>query len=432
MSSYPPPTYVVPIYNPAYFASSTEGLTLGEASGIFLNKTSPDIATALETFNAGINTNTIQATNPATGSISIGTSQTDGILNLGAGTARTTAGDINIGNSASLNTIKIDTASTLNALATPAIAIGTSASKKTICIGNNTAVSNNTVFLGNCEVVTSSGGVEINNGNSTMYLGNKQTSAVLNVGTQAGITRGSSATVNIANQSSNTCAVNVMCGGATVGGSVNIANQGANSTVVNIGSATSTGNFNLNTCGTINIGTDNTTVANTINIGATNTVISQVFCRATFTVSRAFLCSALFTVNGNANFGSTITLQSSTTPTQDTMLGGTRSGTLSLTNPPVLATVLATMTLTVAGTYLFNFNLQIPTSVKGTENSIGLTGVGANTVRYGANNADTTFTGFNGSQVVVATATTYTLIFIGTNSTFSGLVTGYFTATRIA
>jgi len=286
----------------------------------------------------------------------------------------------------------------------------------------STTTASNSILTNSIEAITADTG--------DISIGSSQTTGDLNLG--AGASRTTTGPINIGTGTPNPCAVNIKNGGALVTGSVNIANLGANTTVVNIGSATSTGNFNLNTCGTINIGTDNTTVANVINIGATSGVISQAFCRATWTQSRAFTCSALFTINGNANFGSTITLQSSTTPTQDTMLGGRRSGTLSITNPPVLATVLATMTITQAGTYLFNFNLQIPTSVKGTENSIGLTGVGANTVRYGATNADATFTGFNGSQVVIATATTYTLVFIGTNSTFNGLVTGYFTATRIA
>ena len=225
----------------------------------------------------------------------------------------------------------------------------------------------------------------------SLSVGESQTTGVLNLGTGV---RTAAGVVNIATGASNACAMNIL-NGATTAGSVNIANgTGATQTTeVNIGTGSTTG--------TVTIG------------GASNTV----------------------QVNGSLTMGSTrnITLKTDgVAPTQDTQLGGTRTGTLSVTNPPVLATVLATMTLTVAGIYLFNFNLQIPTSSKGTTNSVGMTGANVNTVRYGATNADTTFTGFNGSQVVRATATVYTLVFISTNSTFNGLVTGYFTATRIA
>ena len=59
MSSYAPPSYVVSIYNPAYFATSSGGLSLATATSLFLNKNTTDTATALETFNGGIATNSI-------------------------------------------------------------------------------------------------------------------------------------------------------------------------------------------------------------------------------------------------------------------------------------------------------------------------------------------------------------------------------------
>jgi hypothetical protein len=90
------------------------------------------------------------------------------------------------------------------------------------------------------------------------------------------------------------------------------------------------------------------------------------------------------------------------------------------------------MTLTTAGIYLFTFSIEISASVKGTINSVNLTGAGVNTMKYGATNASTALVTFNGSQVVNATATAYTLIFTATNSTFNGAVTGFVMATRIA
>jgi hypothetical protein len=391
MSSNPPPTYVVPIYNPAYFASSTEGLTIGEASGIFLNKTSPDIATALETFNAGINTNNITPTTTA-------------------------------------STLSLNSSKTGSTNADPCIAIATSTGiTRTIKIGAEGGTNPNSVHLAGLDVTNTS----LNNITGTtgvINVGNLQTNGILNLGT--GTIRTLTGSINIANTNGCLCPVNILNGGATTAGSFNLANTGANSTVVNIGSASSTGNFNLNTCGTINIGTDNTTVANTINIGATNTVISQVFCRATFTVSRAFLCSALFTVNGNAVFGSTITLQGSTTPTQDTMLGGTRSGTI-ITTAVTTGTVYSSVALTQAGTYLFTFQIYQPVTTIGVTNYIKLSGTGTTDTNFGWNNTVyPTQISFGGSAVVTCTASTYSLT-VTTDSTYALGQGGYFKATRI-
>ena len=49
-------------YNPSFFASSSTGdLTKAQANALYLRKTVPDTATAIETFNAGILTDTINA-----------------------------------------------------------------------------------------------------------------------------------------------------------------------------------------------------------------------------------------------------------------------------------------------------------------------------------------------------------------------------------
>lgn len=63
-SSSPPYPYYNGIpYNPSYFTSSTgTGLTQTQANGLYLQKTATDTATALETFSAGIVTNSITST----------------------------------------------------------------------------------------------------------------------------------------------------------------------------------------------------------------------------------------------------------------------------------------------------------------------------------------------------------------------------------
>jgi len=63
MSSYNPPyPYFNGItYNKDYFETSGAGLSRTQANALYLQKTTPDTATALETFNTGIKTNTINA-----------------------------------------------------------------------------------------------------------------------------------------------------------------------------------------------------------------------------------------------------------------------------------------------------------------------------------------------------------------------------------
>jgi hypothetical protein len=136
-------------YNPLFWTSATTSLTQDTANTLYLRKTTPDTATALETFSAGLSTqtatspslttdvtlfqsqtagtirvgpnagaisvhlsnidcnnNTINnATSPAVGNILIGNSQTTGTISIGAGGSRTSAGTITIG--AALNTINL-------------------------------------------------------------------------------------------------------------------------------------------------------------------------------------------------------------------------------------------------------------------------------------------------------------------------------------
>lgn len=67
MSAYNPPTYY---FNGIGFNSSfytvTTGLTQSQANALYLKKTTPDTATAIETFNAGIKTNSILQRSNAT------------------------------------------------------------------------------------------------------------------------------------------------------------------------------------------------------------------------------------------------------------------------------------------------------------------------------------------------------------------------------
>lgn len=142
----PPTQYFSGIfYNPEFWTSGSTSLTQSTANTLYLRKTTPDTATALETFSGGLSTqtttspslttdvslfqsqssgtirvgpnassisvhlsnidcnnNTINnATSPAVGNIIIGNSQTSGTISIGTNAART--GAITIGNN--LNTI---------------------------------------------------------------------------------------------------------------------------------------------------------------------------------------------------------------------------------------------------------------------------------------------------------------------------------------
>ena len=338
MSSNPPPTYVVPIYNPAYFASSTEGLTIGEASGIFLNKRSPDIATALETFNAGINTNNITPTTTAssislnssktgstnadpciaiatssgitrtikigaeggtnpnsvhlaglditntglnnitgtTGVINIGNLQTDGILNLGTNTGRTATGTINIGNTASNTLINIETNSTTN----PCINIGTAASTGRIKIARNAG----SVDLASVRI-TNNLIENVSDTAGALALGLAQTSGALYLGGNGGV-RTSAGLINIGTKDGNQCPITIHNGnGATNTGSVSIANGTLSATTVAIQSTTGTGVVTIgnsaNTTsvlsGIVNINNAGASSAGSVNIantGANTTAIN--------------------------------------------------------------------------------------------------------------------------------------------------------------
>ena len=126
-------------YNPEFWTSGTSSLTRSVADTLYLEKTTPDTATALQTFSGGLSTQSMTSPNlgtdvllyqsqtagtiklgpvarsvhlsnidcqghsinnaatPTTGQITIGASQTSGTLSIGAGGSRTNAGSITIG-----------------------------------------------------------------------------------------------------------------------------------------------------------------------------------------------------------------------------------------------------------------------------------------------------------------------------------------------
>ena len=153
MSSTIPPTYYFSgiNFNPSFYDTVESGLSVSTANALYLNKTTPDTSTVLETFNAGIKTNNLNTL--------------------------TTSGALQIGASTNSGTITISTINTNNSNASPAISIGADAGVKTIKINNNT----NSVHCSGIDLQTSSIN-NIVNDTGAVSIGDKQTVGVLNLG----------------------------------------------------------------------------------------------------------------------------------------------------------------------------------------------------------------------------------------------------------
>ena len=417
MTAYNPPSFIVTIYNPSFFNSSDSGsgLTQAQANALYLQKTTPDTATALESFNAGIYTNTIDSlTN--TGTISIGTVRNETALTLGKTTYSTTiksntltpfkvsnidvdgtipsamtiggtntnqlnlgtlnstqvnigsaslaASNINIngyvyagystfigydlmnnsiidtissgntiniaptnatgvviGSSSTIPTILIDTASTLNTDANPAIAIGTSSSNKTIKINNSSA----STHISGLDV-TGSGLNNITGGSGLLNIGNLQTSGVMNIG----------------NNASRSAAINI---GQYCTGQINIGgNATAAGGTINIGSAlqpvTITGGLTspslINAAGGINTGTIESPSL-PLNLGASTSTSINIGHGTTEPV----------TIYGLVNAPTSITTPSVDTSSASTLSIGTSSATgITLGKTGVAVTIPGTLSLT--------------------------------------------------------------------------------------
>jgi hypothetical protein len=325
----------------------------------------------------GSTINNITAT---TGALSVGDGQTDGILNLGTNSARTATGVINIGSSTSLAPINIDTASTLNTNATPAISIGTAVSAKTIKIGHNASATRGIVNVGELKVDTGQFDVklETQGTNNQMYIASTQS--------------GGGGTLYIASA------------GATRSGSVNI--------------STNAGTFATNIC--TGTGTGLLTIGSSSN-------------SATFN-------STTLTVNSNLTMGASknITLKTDgTAPTAQTQLGGRVIQSIVPSGPTTGGFTYSTITITTAGIYLFEWLVEQAYTTLGSNNYITLNGTNAEPAtnasvskKYGWNSVQPSIISFQGSQVTTATASSYTLV-VTQNGTYGTPGVGFFQATRL-
>jgi len=202
-------------------------------------------------------------------------------------------------------------------------------------------------------------------------------------------------------------------GGNSIAIGVNSSGTGINS--IAIGNAASTSTFTTS----VAIGKDATSTANNqITLGtATESV------RVLGTTTTAGL-----TLSGATN----ITLGTTTSPTQDTQLGGTRLGTTSGAALSAGTNDVATITITTSGVYIFNYAIRVnatgPTTLYHYLSGSGVTTIfRAAPLVLGASPASYSLTGV---QVVSVTASTYLVKCVFGGGTAS-IASGIFTATRI-
>jgi hypothetical protein len=299
----------------------------------------------------------------------------------------------------------------------------------------------------------------------TLNIGNSQTNGILNIGTNA-----RSGAINIATVTGSTCGINILNGGgATTGGSVNIANGTLQTTTINIGSGsggtgtvtignasntTSLGSDSINVNGNLIMGgskkiqtanLDALTAGGTVELANSNAgavyigasgarnVINNIGTGSGTGSINLGNATNVVNVYGTLIMGSdrNITLKTTTTaPTQDTQLGGTRTGSI-IGGTIINATTISSITLTTAGVYLITFGIYINVTTLNNINYVQMTGTNTVVNNYGYSMGTTSSQiGYSGCQVVNATASTYTIIMF-TNSAFSTGQGGYFTATRI-
>lgn len=346
-SSNPPyPNFNGITYNSSFFPTESSALTQGQANLLYLRKKTADTATALETFNAGINTTTLSASGSVDitgGLIVTGESTltagilTDTINSLTAASSMSfgsdnpsRTGNTNIGASNVNTKIFIDTSSTANTNNNPAISIGTSTSQKTIKIGNSADATSSSVHLSQLDIK----GTQLNNIVNTtgnVDIATLQTTGILNIGSAVRTGTGvinigtlSRAPINIGTSATAIGTSIVTIGGTntgtTIGGTLGIT-----------GITTASGGLLTNTI--------DTTAVGTLTIGGTNCnaiTFSDSVGATTFTgtINVAAITSATAGSNlalGGTQTGGVIQIGAGSTRTGAINLGsGTNTGAISL------------------------------------------------------------------------------------------------------
>ena len=436
MTSLPPPTYYFTgiTFNSAYYpTSSSSGLTQTQANGLYLRKNTADTASALETFSGGIVTNGINPTT-TTGTIAIGTSST----------FTTLAGGVSVTNN--LTTPAIDpvlSGGNFNVgCGVPNVLNLGTANATEVTVGNSTNIANiksGTFNLQND--ATTAGSVNIKN--STVATGS------VNIASGGGTAGTSTVTVDIAS--------GITSGTVTIGNSANTTTLKSNT--INAGSNTGTANFygvtnvGRNTGGTADSyvemacgggnavmdfhssGAKNVDYDSRIIASGGSTAVTPLDGKGTLELISNTLTLTAPTVNVGGTLamgsGKNITLSGTVTPTAGSQLGGLTQGTITST----VATP-ATLDIPTAGVYLFTWNITLNCGgVYTTWANSQISGTGVLKYQSHPYSVVNSFNsvGTSGSMVINATASTYSITFVGSSTAYSVSSTySFFQAVRIA
>ena len=260
MSEEQPPIYYFTNidFNSSFY--DTEAFTETQANALYLRKTTPDTATALETFNVGILSSSLDSLTP-TSDLNIAATQTTGDINIANGAARGGSAIVNISsgtnNSSSVNIMTGTNTNGTFSLRTGsgfgAINIGTGANTGSITIGSNNNVTNlnsstvnltrnqsgtNPTFI-ECVTTTTTNQLDFHCNNLTSI---DYDARIIALGGGASAGGGTLEIVALNTNISLTTAgaVNIMNNSASTG-TVNIATGAGGSAKVNIGSGSTTG-----------------------------------------------------------------------------------------------------------------------------------------------------------------------------------------------
>jgi hypothetical protein len=214
-TSQPPEFYFDGIdFNPEFFEDVSATLTKKECDERYLIKTETDIATALETFNVGIKTNSIEPIN-ATDTLNINTVSDTAIniVNIGNNTTNEqtlnlNSKTINIGDTSVPSAVNVISPSTFTGavimnggISTPTINSLVPGGSGVLSIGNNQTagplsignLTNRTGAINICNALTTGVGQVINIGSNVITSGTQ----TINLGGQQTISGGGSQTINV-------------------------------------------------------------------------------------------------------------------------------------------------------------------------------------------------------------------------------------------
>lgn len=395
MSSEPPPFPITNTFNEYAWIPSTTGLTQASANKLYLKKTTNDIATALETFNAGIATASVNSTSSST-NMTIG-SNLAATQTLTLGSAGTVT--VNNGTLQSQSLAPVAPASNLiiGANSTAGINIGNAGVSTTNLYGTVQAGTINSFTAGgtlNLGSNLTTGTLNLGTATSTNYIYNLESpSASTNINLYS-LLSGANLTLcdgqgtgnfGIGNDSARTGGVNICTKG--LGYTSNTINIGAPSNIINVGaqvnrtglisigsnsaSTTSTGGLNL---GSVSSGTGSVQLANgtsqtaNIIIGNGNAVVTGsdkiIIGKSGKTVSISGATTldngTLNLSNGTINVNSPLTVGYATSAlTSLTQIGRTVEVTFAnITGIPNTGQTLFTLTIGTAGVYIINYSFR--------------------------------------------------------------------------